>query len=366
MRYPLNGSNHGATQKARAQRMTTMGSLPVCVDEITTMPFRDAQELVMAVTQPEGRLGLTRDGKERRQSENEKSTIMLCTANNSLHGLLSHENAAGTAGSMRVFEIAFRAGIVHKKHEADAYLAELKDNFGHVGEVFMAYVITHYEQVAERVRAKMRQIDEEADVQSSERFWSAAAACTIVAGEIARELGLLAYDTERMYRWLIDQQFPHMRGVVVAEYTTPVGTLADYLETISANIIVMDRKHGSAAYVLRAPSGQLLAHYDMADKTMLVLKKGFKDYCMRVGANSTKILDDLAAPKVDEMGKTTRIVSNKNIKKTLGAGTEYAKMQSWCFVLNMAHPEVTGVVDLGVVSGDGQGTTPARGGLRAV
>lgn len=367
MKYPLNGTNHGATQKARAQRMTTMGSLPVCVDEITTMPFRDAQELVMAVTQPEGRLGLTRDGKERRQSESEKSTIMLTTANNSLHGLLSHENAAGTAGSMRVFEIGFRSGIVHRKHEADAYLAALKDNYGHVGEAFMAYVITHYDEVAERVRRMMRKIDEEAQVQSSERFWSAAAACTIVAGEIAKELGLLAYDPDRLYRWLIDQQFPHMRGVVVAEYTTPLGTLADYLETISSNIIVMDRqKGGHTTYVLRAPSGQLLAHYDMAEKTMLVLKKGFKDYCLRVGANSTKILDDLATPKVDEAGKSTRVIANKSIKKVLGAGTEYAKMQSWCFSVNMDHPEVTGVVDLSVVSGDSQGTTPVRGGLRAV
>lgn len=366
-KFPLNGTNHGATQKARAQRMTTMGSLPVCVDEITTMPFRDAQELVMAVTQPEGRLGLTRDGKERRQSENEKSTIMLCTANNSLHGLLSHENAAGTAGSMRVFEIAFRAGIVHAKHEADSYLQALKENYGHVGEAFIAYVIANYDAVAERVRQMTRRIDAEANVQSSERFWSAAAAAALVACEIARELGLLSYDSNKLYRWVIDHQFPHMRGVVVAEYTTPIGTLADYLETISANIIVMDRpKTGGANYVLRAPNGQLLAHYDMAERTMLVLKKGFKDYCIRVGANATKILDELAVQKVDEAGKGTRVIANKSIKKVLGAGTEYAKIQSWCFTVNMSHPEVTGVVDLGVVSGDAQATTPVRGSLRAV
>lgn len=367
MKYPLNGTNHGATQKARAQRMTTMGSLPVGVDEITTMNFRDAQELVMNITQPEGRLGLTRDGKERRQSDNEKSTIMLCTANNSLHGLLSHENAAGTAGSMRVFEMRFRSGFVHQKHEADDYLQQLRENYGHVGEVFIAYVITHYDEVMARVRAMMRKIDLACNVQSSERFWSAKAAASLVAGEIARELGLLHYDTDILYRWLIDVQFPHMRGVVVSEYTTPVGTLADYLETISNNIIVMNRTAGnSSAYVLRAPTGQMLAHYDMSEKVMAVLKKGFKDYCVRIGADASKILDDLYAGQVDANGRTVRIVTNKNIKKVMGAGTEYAKMQSRCFLVNMGHPDVTGVVDLGVVSGDGQTTTPARGHIKSV
>jgi hypothetical protein len=365
MKFPLNGTNHGATQKARAQRLTTMGSLPVCVDEITTMGYKDAQELVMNITQPEGRVALMRDGKERRQSEGEKSTILISTANNSLHGLLSHENSAGTAGSMRVVEIRFVAGKTHAKSQADEYLQELRANHGHIGEIFVSYVLANYATVYARVREKMRQIDRDADIQSGERFWGAKAAAVIVACEIVKELGLLDYEAEALYRWFLNDLLPQMRGVITAEYNTPLTTLADYLETISGNMIVMGQSP-SGSYVLRAPTGQLLAHYDTGHKVMMVLKKGFKDYCIRIGADATKILDELATFTTDGTGRTSRIITNKSVRKVMGAGTEYAKIQSSCFVVNMAHPDVTGVVDLSVVSGDPQATTPARGQVKAV
>lgn len=365
VKYPLNGTNHGATQKARSQRLTTMGSLPVCVDEITTMGHKDAQELVMNITQPEGRLTLMRDGKERRQSEGEKSTILLSTANNSLHGLLSHENSAGTAGSMRVIEIRFRAGKTHTKAEADEYLQELRANYGHIGEVFVAHVLANYSSIYARVREMMRRLDRDADIQSGERFWGAGGSCVVVAAEIASELGLLSYPANELYRWFVEDQLAQMRGVITAEYNTPLATLADYLETISGNMIVMGQSP-SGAYVLRAPTGQLLAHYDTGHKVMLVLKKGFKDYCMRIGADATKIVDELSSFTTDTSGRLSRIITNKAVRKVLGAGTEYAKIQSICFVVNMTHPDVTGAVDLSVVSGDSQATAPARGHVRAV
>jgi hypothetical protein len=343
-----------------------MGSLPVCVDEITTMNYRDAQELVMSITQPEGRLGLNRDGKERRQSDNEKSTIMLTTANNSLHTLLAHENSAGTAGSMRVFEVRFRATHVHKKHEADEYMRHLRENYGHLGEPWVAYVMAHYDEILGILHATMREVDERLTIQSSERFWSAGIACTLVAARLTKKIGLCPFSEEPIYQWIEHQQVPQMRGTIVAEYTTPLGTLADYLEIISSNIVVMDRRQGSQPFILRAPSGQLLGHYDVSEKTLHVLKKGFKDYCIRVGADSTKILDELYSAQPDARGHTSRVVSQKAIKKVLGAGTEFAKAQSWCFTINMAHPEVTGVADLSVVSGDSQVTTPARGQMKAV
>jgi hypothetical protein len=65
------------------------------------------------------------------------------------------------------------------------------------------------------------------------------------------------------------------------------------------------------------------------------------------------VLDDLHA-----MRDGQRIISNKHVRRTLGAGTEYAKAQSWCFTINVAHPEVSGVVDLKVIAGGGEGGGP--------
>jgi hypothetical protein len=94
----------------------------------------------------------------------------------------------------------------------------------------------------------------------------------------------------------------------------------------------------------------LLAHFDIEEKTMWVLKKGFKDYCVRAGANFLKILDDLVTPRTTASGTASRILTSKHTRKVLGAGTEYAKAQSWCFAINMAHPEITGAVDLALIT----------------
>jgi hypothetical protein len=93
--YPINGTNNGATVRGRNERVTVLANLPVCVDEITHMPIKDAVDLAMSVTQPGHRLRLDPTGTERAHIGGYKATIMLATANNSIHGLLSSDNTQG-------------------------------------------------------------------------------------------------------------------------------------------------------------------------------------------------------------------------------------------------------------------------------
>jgi hypothetical protein len=74
-----------------------------------------------------------------------------------------------------------------------------------------------------------------------------------------------------------------------------------------------------------------------------------------------KVLEDLHAVRGGE-----RIVPATNTRRTLGAGTEYAKGQSWCFTVNMSHPDVTGAVDLKLVAGGGGGEQGRPPGLHVV
>jgi hypothetical protein len=359
--YPINGTNNGATIRGRNERVTVLANLPVCVDEITHMAVKDAIDLAMSVTQPGHRIRLQTDGVERASIGSHKATIMMTTANNSLHGLLSTDNAAGTAGSMRVFEVGFTAGKVHKKHEADAFIHAIKQNYGHLGELFVAHIMPQLDKVEARVREVTKQVDIELGIQSSERFWSATIGSILVAGEIAVAMGLVKYDIAALKRWAIDEQVPKMRGVVKEEYSDPLGIVSDYLETISSNILVLEKSTGTVgaqSYVARKPTGALLGHYDVAEQVLHVLKKGFKDYCVRIGANSLKVLSELHT-----LRDGARIIANTHTKRTLGAGTEYAKAQSGCFTINMAHPDITGALDLKVIAGGslggGQGSAPA-------
>ena len=345
--YPINGTNNGATVRGRNERVTTLANLPVCVDEITHMPVKDAIDLAMSITQPGHRIRLDTSGVERSHTGGYKATIMLSTANNSLHGLLSTDNAAGTAGSMRVFEIPFSSALVHSKPDADAYWHGLKQHYGHLGERFMHHVLQHRVAVEARVRELMKEIDLAASIQSSERFWSATVAAVLAASEISEQLGLLPFSTAQLKHWAITQQIPHMRGTVLEQYATPTGLLADFLQQINGEILICGKPMGQTGLVniVHAPRGQLLGHYDTEAQTLWILKKAFKDYCTRLGASMLKTLDDLHRTKVDLNGREVRVVASKHVRKVLGAGTEYAKAQAWCFAINMAHPEITGAVE---------------------
>lgn len=361
--YPINGTNNGATVRGRNERMTVLANLPICVDEITNMPVRDAIDLAMGVTQPGHRIRLQTDGVERAAIGSYKATIMLTTANNSLHNTLSLDNAAGTAGSMRVFEMKFVARNVHKKHEADDFLRQLKENYGHIGPAFMAQVVKHRAKVEARIHQVMKEIDEAAEIRASERFWGAYAATVIVAGEFARALGLLDYNVEAIRRWLLDYQIPQLRGIVAAEYSDPLSIVATYLEMNNASIISMRKGHaGNISNVIHAPrGGALLAHYDLDENMLYVMREAFKQHCQKIGANSTKVIEDLHAPR-----DGLPIIPQMRTRRILGAGTEHAKAQVWCFAVNMAHPAVSGVADLKIVQGGGQGGEAAKPSLTVV
>lgn len=355
--YAINGTNNGATMKGRNERVSTLANFPVCVDEITNMENKDATDLAMSITQPGHRIRLDTNGIERAAVDSYKATIMLTTANTSLHNVLSQKNSGHTAGSMRVFEITFKPGAVHTKIEADEYLHNLRNNYGWIGEAFMLAVVKHREAIERRVRAKMKHIDTVCNITSGERFWSATIAVILVAGEIAHRLGLLPFDVAAIEQWAVKRQVPYMRGVVRDEYASPVSVLADYLEHINANILIVhstqQRAGSNISLAAQMPKGALLARLDLEEKLMYVLKADFKNYCTRIGANDRLILEELYNPKIDATGKPRRVVVNKHTRKVLGAGTDFEKAQAHVFVVDMTHPEIAGHSQLGTIAKKG-------------
>jgi hypothetical protein len=350
--YTLNGTDGGVTTRFRNERMTTLSNLPVCLDEITHMTPHDASSLVMNITQPGGRGRLTRDGVEKAMPSGKKATLLLSSANSSLHNLLSTNNVAGTAGSMRVVEIYFKANGAHSKEEADKFLREIKENYGHIGEVFMLDVIKNRESVDKEVIKTMAAIDKQAKISGGERFYSAVFAVCAVACDVANRLGLLSYDRDHLLNWCLKKLLPNMRNTVTESYDNPLSILADYLELINADLLVAHKPHagGNIPSIVQKPRGQMLGHYEMDDKRLWLLRKGFRDYCSKIGANPFKVIEELSVPTTDSAGNTRRIITQKDIKKVLGAGTDLAKAQSRCICIDMSHPEVSGLADLNVVA----------------
>ncbi len=368
--YTLNGTNRGVTANFREGRAFTLSNLPVCVDEITHLPADEAKAMAMNVGQASARGRLYSTGEEKPMVMNHKATLMLTTANSSLHGLLSQNNTAGTAGSMRVFEIMLSRPGVHTKAEADDFWWELRDNYGWIGEAFVTHVVRHRDEIVQRVRDTVKSLDVAGEIRTAERFWSATVAAVLVACEVANEIGLLGFNAAVIRNWVLSKQLPYMRGVVTSEYTSPLSALADYVESIHGSILVtnkQDRDSNTATYQLALRGTQLLGEYDKTNQVLWVLRKGFKDHCAKIGVNFIRALEELSIARPDSNGVARAIVPRPQVKRVLGAGTAYAMMQTWCFQVDMSLPEVAGTVNMGLASMNlGVKPTPPTGKLKPV
>lgn len=343
---PFNGTKAGATTLGRAAKVRLMGSVAVFVDEITHIEVQEAHNMVMNVTQPNPeRDSLTRDGKPKAKQSSVTDTcptIMLATANTSLHAILSETNSSGTAASMRVLEIKFVPQSVHTKTEADAYMFNLKQHYGHIGPEFIKYVAKNKVEVENRVRTVLANIDTTVRAAGSERYWSASAATGLVSCEIAHAQGLLPFKVPSVAEWYIKSQFPKMRSTISLEYSSSSSILGSYCNHVFTGTVQVRRLQGNnvnAVEIVRAPTQAMVVHHDLDDQELWIDEKAFKKYCAQQGSNMLSILEELSQPKIIN-GVERRIVTEVHVRKTLAARTTLRKPQVFCFVVDLTHPDI--------------------------
>jgi hypothetical protein len=333
-RYTLNGNSDGATRNARNDRLATLANLPVCMDEITEMSPEEARVFALGISQPGERLRLRADATVRKSRSGVKSTIALTTANTSLHGVLSLDNSAGTASSMRVFELMFPLVDPADKPQADAFLRELMQNYGHIGPAFAEFAVSNKDYTATQVIQRLGKIDRALQIEGGERFWSGGGAAALTAGDISKDLKLLHFNMPLIEEWLIEEHIPYMRGVVATEYSNydPANILTNFIEHINGNIVKVSKNlpTGNLSTTFM-PRGELSAHFDVDKRVLWVRNEAFKEYCRAKNRNMRLVLEELAK---------RFIVVERDAKRTLGLGTELAKGRTLCFVVNLAHPEV--------------------------
>lgn len=337
----INCTAKGATDTVRNTRMGILNNLPTCLDEITSMKEEIAKDFAMGSTQMGPRVRADRTGTEQASlTGDERASIIMSTANVSLQGLLSINNSAGAAGAVRVLEMRFEKDLgVHTPVQADAYLRELYENYGWIGENYMRLVVAKVDKVKAAVLKTLDEIATKASMKSHERFWFADIASSLVAGDIAQKMGYFNYDLQYLRDWFIAEQLEEMRDTIDAQRdsTSPLATLMDYLAHINGSIVQTKKVSGKLEPNILSENkhGQILAHHHMESGIIHVLKQDFRTYCNRANRYSVEILKALNAQG---------IVTDTNSRQELGKGTLFAKGRSWCFTVNLNHPDVAAML----------------------
>lgn len=337
--FSINGTRKGQTMLRQQTTAFTLSALPMMVDEITTHEDTEVTDWVLSATQNIERQRLYPNGKPMPTRKTWKASFHICTSNKSFHDMLANSSHASTAAEMRVFELWFKSFGQEGKSAAQRHMAMVDANYGWLGPEALALYMQHREAVDASILKLEEWITATFGLSAPERYWGWAIAVVIGYAKFLQRFGLCPYDLDKLFKWLLDEHLPAMRGVIQTNEVTaaPQSLLGSYLNDNQAYILrTSGDRYQEHSFPQNDPKGKLVAEYDLDARRLYVRKDAFKGYLKTRGA---PIGHTFGALKRDV------VVIADDVKKTIGAGTPYSMGRTICFVVDMHHPEFTDAVD---------------------
>ena len=326
--YVINGTKTGMTLLGQAHKVFTLSNLPVCVDEITNCEDKEVRDFVFGSTQPKERGGLLPNGQPRAVRETYKSTIYLCSSNKSFHNLLGQSGEVGNASSMRVFELWFES-FKTGKVEAQEHMHGVLRNYGWVGPAVLERYVRHRQYVDDAIRTVMAKMDRKHNLTGPERFWSGTSATALTYGEFGAQLGFIPFNIPRLREWFLDEQLPKMRGDIHFDEASHDAqmVLGAFLQDIQGKTLVTASDVSmSNQFPITDPRGAVVAECDKLAQVIHVRKDIFRHWLGEQHHNALKTFGDLTREKV---------ITATDVKRTLGAGTTFARGRALCFTVDL-------------------------------
>ncbi|HEY7823600.1 MAG TPA: DUF927 domain-containing protein, partial [Acidimicrobiia bacterium] len=323
------------TWKAFYGKMGVMNNLPLTYDEITNLPPEDISNLAYAVTKGQGRQRLQQNGQAAENYGN-WNTIMLATSNASLHGRLSMAKTDASAEASRIFEYTVPPSTLTKQ-EADTNFDLLNDHYGLAAEPFVKQMMRDRDKVREDVAKWIQRIDAAAQVDSSERFWSAVPAAVLAGFEVANRANLTNVNVEQLFQFSV-RVIKNMRNAVVEIVRTSESIVSEYINSNMRSMLVLNSEPNgkTLAHVTIAPTSEhLRIRLERHSGLLYVDRPDFRRFCTERGADPRSVEHELTASGV--------LLSNER-RMVLGKGTVYSTAQTYCWLLNFDHPALSGTL----------------------
>ena len=323
------GGKEGSTVVGRMEALNRHNNLPVCLDEITNLSPEDARSMVHSISQGQGK----RRHKDYGAPEN-WWLIGISSCNGSLLHKLSMNQSDSLGQAVRVFEIFISQTSTRTKVEADYLNAVVRENYGLAGEAFAQYLVKHVDKVKSLVAQCIAEVDSMGNVDSSERFRSAAIGCVWAAGILANKCGLIQWDINAIVRWGIGQM-ETLRAATATYQVTSSQVLADFIDVNNGNILVIDKLMNNGrgnGNIIFLPRGKLVGRLELDRKLLYVSSTAFKEYCIMTGADHRRIEQELLESKV---------LLRAGYNKSLGANTEMEKGLTRCWLIDMTHSDIS-------------------------
>lgn len=320
------------TELARMQRLGAHFSLPVYMDEATTIKPEALRDLIYMIPTGKSRSSMTQDYRLRQGVE--WATIFVTSTNDSLQAKLQIIKDNAEAESLRLFEFKFPR-IADFGPIAKIIPAVIDDNYGVAGQAYIAGLVQNRDAIKLRLAEIVGETEAAFGMEDKERFWSQAVALTLYGGELARQWGIIDFDPEGLRTWLLSETV-RMRAIVADSVVTPISMLGQYLNEFVGQRLVVTTLNAGMTAVEKRPMQSLTQRYEKDNGLLFIERQHLKHWMETHHFNYAEMrrwfLD-------------RHILIGVDARKILGAGTDMTGLSVPCWKIKTTHPELAPVLE---------------------
>ena len=245
-------------------------NLPFYMDELTNKSAMELSSLVYQLTSGRQKNRMSTGSNIERKRGKPWKLIALTNANKSIIEKISMAKAMPKAEAQRLMEIETQSMQFGSKEETDKFNLDLQRNYGHAGREYIRHIINNAEEVQKLLETVQIKVDTTAGLTAENRFWSALVAATMTGLILAKRLGLINYDSKKVFDWVIGR-LKDNKNEVSGMSISVEETLNDYIHEHWSNVLwikstedLRAQEDGTTNIVIpeALPRGKLVARYE--------------------------------------------------------------------------------------------------------
>lgn len=294
------------TPNAVMHKIASTKAMPAFWDEARVKPEDEADFIngMFQLTQGVEKARLNSSVNLRTVGEWE--TVMVLASNKPVMDMIMSGNQGTDAGAVRCFEWEMSRPKVAQDPNAQKIIAAVETNYGSAGRVFAAWLAANHAKAQALVDKNNIAVSTDLGAETSERLYVATITVLLSGAQIAKALGLVAFDLnglrDFLYATFHELRRVRKRDVVVSSSGYDLQqVLADYMSTMMGRRIVTDRfaKRGPANKVNIVWYPQNNQHVDIQvgqqDKLMRINRAEFVFWARKKGYSGSDLIASMEA-----------------------------------------------------------------------
>lgn len=312
------------TPNSAWNRAEILKNLPLYVDEVSNYNAEDASNFCYAISDGMQRNRLSSKGENSERYRGEPWALNCgSSGNSSIVEIASKFRTSPKGEAGRVIEATATRKLFTTEEalKANKLNEDLSDNYGHAGEIYIQHVLQNMESVKTLVSDTRVNLMRDAEVGAQERHWTAQCATVFAGCTIAKQLGLISWDLDKLYKWMVKK----LRSLKLnlADMNVDIediisNFLTDHPRGILRVKSVDDARDPELETIIEPRSGdtplyQLAARLEYDINKLYIVPKVLKDWCVKRQHHYSAIRE-----------LVFKELNGRSIKMRLGKGTKMA------------------------------------------